>query len=135
MSNILKPVEELAAGAQQYASKAMILARVKLTVMLAETATVLIGSLWSLSLLVFFMFTTSVGLSLYFGELFGNAAVGFFCDGWDLSCSFFCCSTLLLQWHKSQNPEQDYSEINERAINEASKKYGRAAPIWCRTRS
>ena len=78
MSNILKPVEELAAGAQQYASKAMILARVKLTVMLAETATVLIGSLWSLTLLVFFMFTTSVGLSLYFGELFGNAAVGFF---------------------------------------------------------
>jgi len=78
MSNILKPVEELAAGAQQYASKAMILARVKLTMMLAETATVLIGSLWTLTLLVFFMFTTSVGLSLYFGELFGNTAVGFF---------------------------------------------------------
>lgn len=78
MSNITKPVEELAAGAQRYASKALILARVKVTGMLAETATVLISSLWTLTLLVFFMFSLTVGLSLYVGQLVGNYATGFF---------------------------------------------------------
>jgi hypothetical protein len=77
MANLIDSLEELASSIQGYTTKAIILARVQFTEILAVGISDLVGSVWTIVTLTLFILSLTIGLALYIGELLGKNYLGF----------------------------------------------------------
>jgi len=77
MANLLDSVEELASSVQSYTTKAIMLARVQFTEILAVGISDLIGSIWTFITFSLCILSLTIGMALYIGDLLKKNYLGF----------------------------------------------------------